>query len=53
MNCDQSKLIQVSKGNVKKKKGVDYDMQGNITVALVEVKEKTQRYLNMKRSKGD
>lgn len=53
MNYDKSKLIQISKGNVKKKKGVDHDMQGNITVALVEVKEKTQRCLSMKRSKGD
>lgn len=41
------------KRKCQEKKGVDYDMQGNITVALVEVKEKTQRCLSMKRSKGD
>lgn len=53
MNYDQNKLIQASKGNAKKEKGSDYDRQGNITIALAEVKEKIERYLSMKRSEGD
>lgn len=40
MNYDQSKLIQAPKRNAKKEKGVDYDMQGNIILALIEVKQK-------------
>lgn len=60
VNYDQSKLIGLSKRNAKKKKGIDYDMQGKIaernrftSVAFVEIEEKTKRYLSMTRSKGD
>lgn len=51
-------MIQVSKGNAKNKKGVDYDVQGNKTkinlftlVSLIKMEEKTRRSLI--RSKGN
>lgn len=51
-------MIQVSRGNAKNKKGVDYDVQGNKTkinwftsVSLIKMEEKTRRSLI--RSKGN
>lgn len=51
-------MIQVSEGNAKNKKGVDYDVQGNKTkinwftsVSLIKTEEKTRRC--MIRSKGN
>lgn len=51
-------MIQVSEGNAKNKKGVDYDVQGNKTkinwftsVSLIKTEEKTRRSLI--RSKGN
>lgn len=60
VNYDQSKLIQVSKGNAKKEKSLDCDVQWHITersrfipMALVEMEEKTRRYLSITSSIDD
>lgn len=60
MVIDKGIMIRVSKGKAWKQKGVDYDMQENTTeknrftsMALVEVEERTRRYLSITRSKGN